>query len=189
MRKDKVVSEVLGEEAAITPSDLYNMQFKTSAIGGYDKGEVDAFLERVGDVMEELVRQVTQLRERCDEQRTDIETFRQLEGVLKASLGTIEHYKQEILDAARREADAIVAEARAMRERAAAAAHRLPVNIAREARDLRDLRDGLRNNIRAILESHAILLDRIPAADEGVLERFQEDEIGEGEPADSEETI
>jgi cell division initiation protein len=188
MRKDKVVSEVLGEEAAITPSDLYNMQFKTSAIGGYDKGEVDAFLERVGDVMEDLVRQVTQLRERCEEQRADIESFRELEGVLKASLGVIENYKQEILDAARREADALVAEARATRERAAAAARRLPANIAREARDLRDLRDGLRNNIRAILESHAILLERIPAADESVLDRFEEEEDAQDAQADSEDT-
>lgn len=40
MRKDKVVSEVLGEELAITPSDLYNTELKNAIMGGYDKQEM-----------------------------------------------------------------------------------------------------------------------------------------------------
>ena len=52
MRKDKVVAEVLGDETAITPSDLYHTEFKSAVVGGYDKDEVDSFLERVADATE-----------------------------------------------------------------------------------------------------------------------------------------
>jgi DivIVA domain-containing protein len=173
MRKDKIVSEVLGEEATITPSDLYNMEFKTSVMGGYDKTEVDALLERVADVMEDLIREVSLLKEKNEEQRSHIDAFREVEAVLKRSLGTIENYKEEILDSARREADALRAEARAIRARAEAEARRLPENIAGEARALRNLRESLRGNIQSILESHRILLDNIPPADESVLQRFE----------------
>ncbi|HNR30582.1 MAG TPA: DivIVA domain-containing protein [Candidatus Hydrogenedentes bacterium] len=166
MRRDRVVSEVLGEEAAITPSDLYNMQFKTAAFGGYDKAEVDGFLERVADVFEDLVHQVAHLKQKCEEQRADIETFRDLEVTLKAALDSIQNYKQEIVDSARREANAIIEEARAVKAKAEAEARKMPDGIEREARALRDLRDSLRNNLRAILEAHAILLDKIPLADD-----------------------
>ena len=172
MRKDKLVSEVLGEESTITPSDLYNMEFKTSVVGGYDKVEVDALLERLADVMEDLIREVSLLKEKTEEQRSHIDAFREVEAVLKRSLGTIENYKEEILDSARREAEAIRAEARSVRARAEAEARRLPEHIASEARALRNLRDSLRGNIQSILESHRILLENIPPADESVLERF-----------------
>jgi len=166
MRRDKVVSEVLGEEAAITPSDLYNMQFKTAAFGGYDKAEVDAFLERVADVFEDLAHQVAHLKQKCEEQRADIETFRDLEVTLKAALDSIQNYRQDIMDSARREADAIVEEARAVKARAETEARKIPEGIEREARALRDLRDNLRHNLRAILEAHTILLEKIPLADD-----------------------
>lgn len=166
MRKDKIVSQVLGEESAITPSDLYNMQFKTAAFGGYDKAEVDAYLERVADVFEGLVTQVAQLKQRCEEQRADIETFRDLGGTLKASLDTLQNYRQEILDIARREADAIREQAHAIKAKAEAEAKIVPESIDREARALRDLRDSLRNNLRAVIEAHTILLEKIPAAED-----------------------
>ncbi|MFP4500838.1 MAG: DivIVA domain-containing protein [Candidatus Hydrogenedentota bacterium] len=172
MRKDKFITEVLGEEAAITPSDLYNMTFKTSTIGGYDKAEVDAFLERVADVFEELLREIGHLRERTEDQKQNIDTFRELEGSLKTSLATIENYKEEILDSARREADAVIEEARAIRDRASVEAKKLPESIAMEARSLRDVRDSLQHNIASALEAHRILLERTPHADESILDKF-----------------
>ena len=54
MRKEKMISEVLGQSAGLTPSDLYNTEFKTSLVAGYDKNDVDAFLERVADEFEAL---------------------------------------------------------------------------------------------------------------------------------------
>ena len=171
MRKDKVVSEVLGEAAAITPSDLYNMQFKTTAFGGYDKAEVDKLLERVADMFETLLNQSASLKQKNEEQRADIERFHELEESLKESLQSIQNYKEDILDAARRQAEAIVEEARAQKARMEADARHIPESIEREARALRDLRDSLRNNLRAILEAHSILLEKIPLTDERLLLR------------------
>lgn len=175
MRKDKVVTEVLGDAAAITPSDLYNAQFKTAAFGGYDKTEVDAYLERVADIFENLVNQVASLKQRVEEQRSDIERFRALEESLKETLASIQNYKENILDAARRQAEAILEEGRAQKARMEAEAKRVPETIEREARALRDLRDSLRNNLRAIIEAHTILLEKIPLADEKRLSRHVEE--------------
>ncbi|MDX9974121.1 MAG: DivIVA domain-containing protein, partial [FCB group bacterium] len=52
VRKDKVVTEMLGEDFAISPSDLCEKKFRRVLTGGYDRKQVDRFLERVADNVE-----------------------------------------------------------------------------------------------------------------------------------------
>ncbi len=165
MRKDRVVSEVFGEESAITPSDLYNTEFHTQVVGGYDKAEVDAFLERVGDVLESLVRQVRDLKAQAESQKEEIEALREMESSLRDALVTAQKFSEETLAAAKRQAAAILEEARLARARAEHAASELPKALQAEIAALQAARDRLRDDLAAMLKAHAALVAKIPRAE------------------------
>ena len=168
MRTDKVVSEVLGEESAITPSDLYNTEFKSAIMGGYDKNEVDAFLERVADAYEAVLTQLRILRERNEEQKAQLDAYLEMEHTLRDALITAQKFSEDALDGARREADALIEQARLTKARAEHEAGRLSEALQAEIRTLHDERGRLRADIEAILETHQRLVENIPAAEERV---------------------
>ncbi len=161
MKHDRVISEVLGDEIALSPSDLLNQQFKRAGFGGYQRKQVDDFIERIADVLEGLINQVRQLRDKNDEQRRTIAEFQDVEAALRKTLLTTQHHGDQMLDAARREAHVIVEEAKLKRAQAQADATRLPTNIARDIHLLEQQRSRLRVELLAILETHRKLIDSL----------------------------
>jgi cell division initiation protein len=175
MRKDKIISEVLGEEATMTPSDLYNTEFKAVMFGGYDKDEVDRFLERVADVFESLITQVRDLKAKIEEHRQEMDSYRESEQTLRNALTSSQKFSETIVAAAKREAEAILEDARIARRRAEAESKQLPVDLAREIQRLQDSRDRLRDDLAAVLETHLRLLENIPATDFARVTVLEED--------------
>ncbi|MBI1319021.1 MAG: DivIVA domain-containing protein [Candidatus Hydrogenedens sp.] len=166
MRKDRIFQETLGDENLLTPSDLYNTEFKSSLMGGYDKDEVDTYLERVADAMEALINRVRELKEEMEKQRQELEEIRGMESTLRAALVSSQRFGESIEEAARRQADALIEQARAESKR-------LPDELRREIDDLRTERNRLRTDLRAVLAAHSALLLEIPTA-EGVQESLQQ---------------
>jgi len=157
-RKDRLINETLRDENLLTPSDLYNTEFKNALMGGYDKDSVDEYLERVADSMEALMNRVRELKGQLEEQRQLVEDTRNLETSLREALISAQKYEQDVQDSARRRADAILEQARAD-------AARLPDDLRREIEDLRTERDRLRTDLRAVLAAHSALLMEIPKAE------------------------
>jgi cell division initiation protein len=166
MRKDRIIHETLGDEDLLSPSDLYNTEFKSALMGGYDKDSVDAYLERVADTMEALMTRVRELKEALEEQRHEMEEIRGMESTLRSALVSSQRFGENIEEAARRQADAILEVARAD-------AQRLPDELRREIDDLRTERNRLRTDLRAVLAAHSALLLEIPTA-EGVRESLRD---------------
>ncbi len=173
MRKDRVVSEVLGESIAVTPSDLYSADFRTVFMGGYDRGQVDTLLERTADVFEMLLNQVRDLKEQIEEQKERIESFHEMESTLRNALVSSQKYGEDVIDAARRQADAILEEARLARAQASLEAAKLPGRITAEIEELQRARDRARADLLSLLDTHRGLVEEIPKAEENA---FQPDE-------------
>lgn len=193
MRKDRFVGEVLGGENMVTPSDLYHAEFKTAVMGGYDKREVDAFLERVGDVFEALLNEIRELKEDIEEQRERITSSREMESTLRNALASAQKFHEDTLDNARREADAIREQARITLARARQQARDLPTHLQHEIAHLKKERDQLRGDLGAILRTHHALVQNIPKAElvevlleEGDLEAAEES-LAQGAAADQAE--
>lgn len=165
MKHDRVISEVLGEEIALSPSDLLNQQFKRTTIGGYQRRQVDDYIERVADVLEGLINQVRQLREKNDEQRRAIAEFQDIETALRNTLLTTQQHGNQMLEAARREAHIILEEAKLKRAQAQMDATKLPTQIARDINMLEQQRGRLRVELLAILETHRKLIDSLVPED------------------------
>lgn len=159
MRTDKVVTEVLGDEVALTPSDVFGKKFKRALFGGYDRRQVDRFLERVADTLERLLEQVRSLRAVQLEQKARLEEYRDMENTLRTALGASQKLAEDVLATARREAQAIVEEGRVNQARLEMEGRRLPEELRREIRLLEQQRDRLRAELSAVLETHRRLLD------------------------------
>lgn len=158
MRKDRVISQVLGEENTLTPSDLYGKVFKRAMMGGYDPRDVDEFIERVADVLEQVLRQTGELKAQNDEFRKQVEEFREIESTLRNALVTSQKFGEATIEAARREAALILEEARIERKRVERDADEIPARVAAEVKGLIDQRERLRAELSAILTAHQTLL-------------------------------
>ena len=112
MSDDKVIREVLGQENILTPSDIFARQFKKVRFGGYDQREVDDFLEEAADAIENLIVEVRTLKDKNEDLRTEMAELKQMEGTLRGALVNSQQYSDQVLDSAKREAAAIVEEAK-----------------------------------------------------------------------------
>lgn len=166
MRKDRLVSEVLGEESVLSPSELYNKEFHRVVFGGYNNREVDTFLERVADALEPLIRQVRDLKAQVEQYKSSIEEYRQMEETLRNALVTSQKFGENLIESARREADTLIASARSERELREAEASRVPVALAQEIAQLQEQRNRLRADINSILAAHKALIEGTPSAEE-----------------------
>lgn len=159
MRRDKVVQEVLGDENVITPSDLCHHEFKRVTMGGYRPEDVDQLLERVADVMESLNEQVRRLKIENESLRERLAEQRASENVMREALVSTQRTSESIIEAARRQADAVIEEAKAERARIRADQARVPEVIENEIRLLRQQRERFRTQFISVLETHRRLLD------------------------------
>jgi cell division initiation protein len=178
MRKDKVISQVLGPEIMITPSDLYNIKFKRALVGGYEAKEVEELLERVGDALEALATEVRSLRERNEDQKASLEEYRQIEATLRSALVSSQKFSEDIIAAAQREAHTLLEEARLK-------AAQLPETIAREIQQLERQRERLRAELLAIFDTHKKLLDAVLGASPPAVAKNGKGSAGDDEDRDA----
>ncbi len=172
VKKDRMLVDALGEDIAITPSDIYNQDFKRAMLGGYDAREVDAFLERVADIVDRLLGQIRHLREKVDEQRATIDEYREVEKTLRSALVSSQKFSEDILASAKREAESLIEEARLKKAQAQLAAAKLPRKLVRDIHVLEQQRSRMRREMLAILETHKSLLDSLIPEEEGVSASF-----------------
>lgn len=165
MKIDKVVQDVLGEELTLSPSDVLSQQFSRSTFGGYDRKEVDDFLERVAEVVEGLIVQVRALKERIEDQRQTIEELREMEASLRDAMLSSQRLRDDVIDAAKREANAMIEEAKVKKAHAQFEASKLPTALARDIHLMEQQRARLRIEILSILETHRKLIDSLVPED------------------------
>jgi len=168
MKKDKVIKEVLGEESGLSPNDLYNKQFTRVTFGGYDRKEVDDYLERAADRIDDLMGQIRALREKLEEQRKQLEEYKDLEATMRNAIVSSQRYGDDIIEAAKREAHAVMEEARVRKEQAQLDAMKLPASLQRDIHLLEQQRTRIRVELQSILETHKRLLDSLVPADSNV---------------------
>ena len=72
----------------LTPLDIQQQQFRTATLGGFDKKEVDAFLDLLANDVEELIRQNKALTEELKRKEAEIQEHRERERTLKETMIT-----------------------------------------------------------------------------------------------------
>jgi len=176
MRKDRLVSEVLGEGTGLTPSDLINADLRTVLVGGYDRVEVDQLLERAADALERALQENRRLQKETETLREQLVQYKEMETTLRNALISSQKISETIVASAKSQAQALLEEARLERARARMKSDELPEALKQEIRALTEARDRLRADMAHIIRVHEALLEKIPRA-ERVLEKPEEEDL------------
>ena len=130
----------------VTPLDLRQAKFAT-AMRGFDKSEVTAFLGEAGDNFEQAVRENERLRQEIARLEGALQQSRELEGTLKSTLMNAQRVADDMRENARKEAALIVERAQARAE-----------DIQREIEGLHLRRREVETSVEAIISTltHAL---------------------------------
>ena len=143
----------------LTPLDLRNQTFAKKTFGGFDPDEVHAFLNQAAGELEKQSRQRTELSERLKIAEERVNFYKQLEKTLQDSVLTMQKTVDEIKHNADREAELIIAEAKA--------------RAIREVEETKKRSDDLRSEIEVLKQQRTNYFIRIRALIRGQEELLQ----------------
>ncbi len=142
----------------LTPLDIRRQTFKKKGMGGYDPGEIHAFLETVAGEFEELSRENTSLAERMNGLEGKIEDYRRMEKTLQDTLLSAQKTSEELRKNAEQRGDLLVKEAQLKADQIISEARARLMDLQRQIADLKNLRSSYLAKFRSLLESHMEIL-------------------------------
>ncbi len=157
----------------ITPLDIRKQEFK-KVFKGYDKHEVDIFLEMVAKEMEDLIKENTALIEQVRELEAKIEDYRRMEKTLQDTLTSAQRTTDELRRKAEREAENIIKNAKLEAEKILNEAHKKMQDLLSQISALKSQRDAFISQFRGFLEAQLRMLMEM---EEGKKEEKEEVQI------------
>jgi cell division initiation protein len=142
----------------ITPLDIQHKVFETT-FRGYDKKQVDQFLEEIAESVEELTKENLVLKEKLSGKDDELHQLRRAESTLTSTLISTQSFVDQLKRGAQRDADLIVKEAELKAEEILAQSRADLVEIRRTISDLRRQRALVLERLRATLSSFHRLLE------------------------------
>ncbi len=142
----------------ITPLDILNHKFKKKFMG-YDKIEVDIFLEMVANEMEQYSKENAFLTEELKRKSNQISEFQERESTLKETLLTAQRLAQDMKSSMVKEAQVILGEAELEGERMIQHAQQRAIRLQEDIHEYKRMRIQLENELGSILKSHMTMLE------------------------------
>ena len=137
----------------LTPLDVRKKKGDfTRTMRGYEPAAVDHFLDMASDRMEEMVREMSTLKQRSAELAYAVEDFRKREQAMNEALISAQQLREEMRTQATREADLVVREARAEAERIVADAKREAREVYEALRRIQGARVRFLRGFRSFVE-------------------------------------
>jgi cell division initiation protein len=100
----------------ITPADILNQKFGLS-FRGYDKEEVDAFLDMIAKDLEDLLRENSYLKEEIERINTELTRLKELEETIKDAIISAQKMAESFKENAKIESENILNAARLQAEK------------------------------------------------------------------------
>ncbi len=98
-------------ELAIGPMDIHHKEFSTVRVGGYNKEEVDSFLDMVADELDRLLHRNQEQAELIESMREKVAQFDSMQQTLQNALINAQKSADNIVQEARMQAEAQLKEA------------------------------------------------------------------------------
>ena len=135
----------------LTPLDIRNQTFHKKSLGGIDAEEVKAFLETAANAFEQLSRNRTDLTERLKIAEERVNYYRQIEKTIQDAVITMQRTVEK-------EAELIVAEAKARAVREVETTKKQAEDLRAEIEQLKQLRSNYFIRCRALIRGQEELL-------------------------------
>lgn len=149
---------LIGPYMELTPLDIRNQAFHKKNFGGVDGEEVKAFLETAATAFEQMSRDRTDLTERLKIAEQRVSYYKQIEKTIQDAVVTMQKTVDEVKATAEKEAEIIIAEAKARAVREVENTKREAENLRMEIERLKQLRSNYFIRFRALIHSQEELL-------------------------------
>ncbi len=133
------------------PMDILGKKF-TKKLHGYAELEVHEYLTELARVMEGLLRERGELRQRVHHMEQELSAFRERESALKEALVAAQRSAETTIEVARAEGQRIVDEGHGLAERLVEEANQRALNIESLISDLRNRRREVRSELNRMVE-------------------------------------
>jgi len=142
----------------ITPIDIQHKTFK-KALQGYDRAEVDQFLDEVIETLEDGAHHRAALEAEIADLKERISHFKAMEESLQNTLVLAQRTADEVKASAHKEADLIREQARMAGEREIASHNDAISEVRREHQRAIESTEKAKSELRSLLMTHLSLLD------------------------------
>jgi len=142
----------------ISPMDIQRQSF-ARRFRGLDPEEVRAYLSLIAEELAAVQHERAHLDQQVRHMEGLLEEHREREGMLKNTLLTAQKASDEIREAARRQAEAIVKESELQADKLLELAQGRAHEVERGILELRALRTAIRTDIRGLVQRLTTLLD------------------------------
>ena len=145
----------------ITPIDIQHKTFK-KALQGYDRAEVDQFLDEIIETLEDDAQARSALEADVADLKERISHFKAMEESLQNTLILAQRTADEVKASAHKEADLIKDQARIGAEREIASFTEAAAEARREHQRAHEAAEKARSELRSLLMTHLALIERVP---------------------------
>jgi cell division initiation protein len=145
----------------ITPIDIQHKSFK-KALQGYDRTEVDQFLDEVIETLEDDAQQRAALEAEIADLKERLSHFKAIEESLQNTLVLAQRTADEVKASAHKEADLIREQARHASEREIANYNDAISDVRREHQRAVEASEKAKSELRSLLMTHLALLEKTP---------------------------
>lgn len=142
----------------ITPLDIRQKRFAT-ALRGFSRGEVEAYLELLAGEFEEVVKENIALKEEIKRNTLRLEQYQERERTLQETMVTAQRISEDLKVAAKKEAEIILADAEHQAEKIVHGAHQKLVQIVEDINELKRQRTQFESQVRSVVDAHQKLLE------------------------------
>lgn len=146
----------------ITPVDIQHKSFK-KALQGYDRADVDQFLDEIIETLEDEAQQRAALEAEIADLKERISHFKAIEESLQNTLVLAQRTADEVKASAHKEADLIREQARLANEREIAGYSDAITDVRREQQRAVEATEKAKSELRSLLMTHLALLERTEA--------------------------
>ena len=137
----------------ITPIDIQQKKFNV-AFRGFERGEVETFLDQVREEMELLMREATELREFRQVYDDRMSEVRQKEETVKNTMIMTQKLMEDQKDNARREAALVIKDAEIRGQQIVNSAHELKAKLESEIQNLKRMRHHFLEDVKKVVNMH-----------------------------------
>lgn len=145
----------------ITPIDIQHKSFK-KALQGYDRAEVDQFLDDIIETLEDEAHHRAALEAEIADLKERISHFKAMEESLQNTLVLAQRTADEVKASAHKEADLIREQARLAAERELANYNEAISDVRRDHQRAVEAGEKTRSELRSLLMTHLALLEKTP---------------------------
>ena len=145
----------------MTPIEIQNYEFVTQKIGGYNKKQVDDFVEAVVKDFESYYRENKELKDRITVLNESLKNFKMMEDSLQNTLLFAQNTADDIKRNAQEKADTILEEARVSAAEMLREADRKKQDAEREYEEIKNQYKIFKTKFKSILEAELGLMEDV----------------------------